>query len=131
MKELKMNTDGVVIGSGSIEEMKYHTIAFMERVYFCIVEDRDYRLCGYSNLGPWTQNLLYYIKKLDEMKKYRFGYVERSEELISAIRCNLEALDVNDSEEHKKTVKNLCLNHWENLLKHLTSSYHLVYKRID
>lgn len=126
-----MNTDGVVIGSRSIAEYKYQTIAFMERLYRCIVEDRDYSYLGYSNLSPWSSNLIFYIKKLEETKKYNFGECERCQSLVSAIRLNLEALTKTDSAEYKKSVKKICLVHWEELLKLATSRYNLEYKRID
>jgi hypothetical protein len=133
MKELKVNTEGLVIGSATMAEYKYQTIAFMERVYLCIVEDRDYGLCGYSNLRPWTHNLCTYISSMEKLNpnKYQWENVEDLHHLVMAIRLNLESITKKSSKDYVREVKALCVSLWEDLLRRLTRIFHLEYERID
>lgn len=130
MKELRLSTEGVVIGSRSIREYKYQTVVFMERVYKCIIADRNHSF-GRENLEPWTYNLLCYIDLLEQTKTYHFGEFERYEALVVAIKRSLETINSTDSNAYVKIVKKSCLRHWEELLTSITARYDLEYERID
>lgn len=130
MKIFEVNTENVVIGSNSEEEHKFQAIAFMERIYCCIVEDNDYSSLGYSNIDTYTHNLMCELRCLEKLKKYHYNDIERYNSLVSAIKCNLRSLKKSDSKEYFETVKKLCLVHWEDILKKITNRYNLEYKRI-
>jgi hypothetical protein len=114
----------VVIGSRTVTESKFQVLNFMNLVYNCIVEGKDYNPMGYSNLRPWTDNLIHEIESLirnEEISKiYYYDVNKHIYSLIGAIRVNLETSSSNET-------KKLCVEIWKNLLKELTKLFDLKY----
>ncbi len=114
----------VVIGSGTVTESKFQVLNFMNLLYNCIVEEKNYNPIGYSNLRPWTNNLIHEIENLiinEEISKiYYYDVNKNIYSLIETIRVNLETSSSNET-------RKLCIEIWKNLLKELTKLFDLKY----
>lgn len=114
----------VVIGSRTVTESKFQVLNFMNLIYDCIVNKKDYSPTGYSNLRPRTDNLKYEVERLVKNEKiskiYYYDINKNVYSLIESIRVNLET---SSSDETKK----LCIKIWKNILKELTKLFDLKY----
>ena len=128
MNKLKLCYDNVVIGSHTIEERKFQVLNFMNMLYDCIVEDHDYSWNGYSNLSPWTNNLIFEIKELERLKSHNYIDLNKIYNKIYSIGIILKSLYKEDSKSYKKIIKNHCLRIWEDVLCDLTKIYQLKYE---
>lgn len=118
------NYPDVVIGSRTVTESKFQVLNFMNLLYDCIENEKDYSQIGYSNLRPWTNNLIYEISNLirnEEISKiYYYDVNKNIYNLIEAIRVNLETSSSNET-------RKLCIEIWKNLLNELTRIFDLKY----
>lgn len=118
------NYPDVVIGSRTVTESKCQVLNFMNLLYDCIENEKDYSPMGNSNLRPWTNNLIYEISNLirnEEISKiYYYDVNKNIYNLIYAIRVNLETSSSNET-------RKLCIEIWNNLLKELTKLFDLKY----
>ena len=72
MNKLKLDYEGVVIGSHTIEERRFQVLNFMNMLYDCITRDNDYSYGGYSNIGTYKHNLLYELKELEKLDPHKY-----------------------------------------------------------
>lgn len=114
----------VAIGSRTVTESKFQVLNFMNLIYNCIVEEKDYNPMGYSNLRPRSDNLTYeitrFVKNEEISKIYYYDINKHIYNLIEAIRVNLETSSSNET-------RKLCIEIWKNLLKELTKLFDLKY----
>ena len=127
MNKININSDGVVIGSRSIEEAKFQILNFMNMLYDCIIKDNDYSYNGYSNIGSNTHNLINELKIVEKFEPHQYIDLNKHYGKVKSIETILRLLYKEDSKEYKKYIKVHCIRIWNDLLKDFTKLYNLKY----
>ena len=128
MNKLKLDYEGVVIGSHTIDECRFQVLNFMNLLYDCITRDNDYSYSGHSNIGAWKHNLLCELKELEKMDPHQYIDLDRLYNKIHSIETILRLLYKDDSKQYKKYIKAHCVRIWEDILCDITKIYKLKYK---
>ena len=123
--KLKADYDGVVIGSGSLEEAKFQVINFMAMFRGCIEDDKDFSIYGSSNIHPWSHNLVYEVCNVRDKSPYE---IDRD----AIINVKSKVYDIvsrlsSSTKEDLKRVKHQCIKDWDCLLYELTKLLDLKY----
>ena len=127
MNKLKLDYEGVVIGSHTIDECRFQVLNFMNMLYDCITRDNNYSYSGHSNIGTWKHNLLNELKDLEKLDPHKYIDLDILYNKIHSIETILRMLNNNDPKQYKKHIKAHCIRIWEDILCDITKLYKLKY----